>query len=97
MISESGEGQGIILEQKMHDCGINGTLELSSSGAYVCICPEAYIGEKCQIQANICSEVLCHKNGKCMYSSVKGIFYCVCYPNWAGKKVLSSTTLIFWI
>ncbi len=63
-------------------CGFNicqndGNCTIQPSGLIKCICKNGYIGNNCEIVANICAQKNCSNQGICMPLS-NGGYQCLC-------------------
>ncbi|XP_051959042.1 hyaluronan-binding protein 2 [Xyrauchen texanus] len=58
-------------------CQNNGVCEVKPNGGYKCICPEPYIGKKCQDERNLCKNVKCG-NGVCVKTQEAPFYKCHC-------------------
>ncbi|ROI81846.1 Hyaluronan-binding protein 2 [Anabarilius grahami] len=66
-------------------CQNNGVCELLKNGGFKCICPEPYIGKKCQEEMNVCKNVKCG-HGDCVRTQEAPFFECKCWPPFLGSK-----------
>lgn len=88
----SGDGyscDSIDLCQENHmPCRNNGTC-INEVNKYVCMCPEEFVGEHCQIQAlssaeDPCSTIACQNGGVCLVNGDSRVV-CSCQPGWQGE------------
>lgn len=69
-------------------CRNNGTC-INEVNKYVCMCPEEFVGEHCQIQAlssaeDPCSTIACQNGGVCVVNGDSRVV-CSCQPGWQGE------------
>ncbi|XP_033467232.2 factor VII-activating protease-like isoform X1 [Epinephelus lanceolatus] len=65
-------------------CLNGGSCQVQSATAFTCLCPEPYIGKRCQSVRNVCQNVRCG-HGDCVVNLKKDPFYeCKCKPPYQG-------------
>lgn len=72
----------IVLKTKYCDFNYcnNGNCTIQPSGLIKCICKNGYIGQKCQIESNVCARQTCHSRGLCV-PKMDNNYQCLCNRN----------------
>ncbi|TRY96132.1 hypothetical protein DNTS_015950 [Danionella cerebrum] len=79
---------GLMCDKDLNYCGTHspcvngGTCLNKEPDEYICLCPEGYSGENCQISKHACTSNPCANGGTC-HELASG-FECQCPPGWDG-------------
>ena len=62
---------------------LNGGICENTLGSFMCDCPPNWMGPRCEIDFNECSNLtICEHGGTCI--NTEGGFRCQCMPGWTG-------------
>lgn len=81
---------GVNCENNTHVCQENSTCLYggacnATQTSLSCTCPNGKVGEYCQWQANLCANVTCQNNGKCISSYSNWTCLCINTQYYSGK------------